>query len=392
MSLTKLTRGTVTSKVPVRSVVAPVAPRAKAPASSFQAAKPTKVALQTPQQDAARRARQVLSASKPVGTQGTVVEDPTDVNDGNDVSGPRADAARAELAANLVAEGTALGALSSTDRTSYLALKRELQRGGDPVAGLALQTMLLEGCFTKHPQLLANLNGVLMQPLTPEIPRHILLPELVQELATPASMNQTSKGTCVPTSINMQLAMNDPAEYVRLISGLATPEGSVVTRGGDVLQREPGVFEDGTVRSIPQKLLAPALMELGNGAHEYDNATDTHTGQFLWFKQESHGLSAERTDRALESLYGRDFAYHSTNSERDRSRALDFVREQVGSGGSVLTAVRWGDGAHEVLVTGTETRDGVEHVRYQNPWGTIEVMPMDEFKARMLFINYEAKS
>ncbi|MGV3620921.1 MAG: hypothetical protein ACO1OB_08890 [Archangium sp.] len=338
---------------------------------------------------AARRALYALIGWRPNKGQGTVVADPSDVNDGADVSGDRAAAAVAQLSVNRIAEYTAINQLPKDDRAAYLALSRELRKpGGDPVAAFALQTMLLDGRVTKNPDLLKNLNAMLTQPLAPEIELRILLPELIQEIAVPDSMNQTTKNTCVPTVINMQLAMNDPAEYVRLVSGLATPEGTVTTRGGDALLREPGVFTDGTTRSLPQKLMAPAVMELSNGKHDYDNASDRHTGLII----EQWGMSPWRADAALESLTGREHEFKLTLTNRAREAAMNTVDAELKRGESVVAVIWWQDGAHALLVTGTEMRDGVEHVRYQNPWGVLEVMPKAEFESRLFFINYDAKN
>ncbi len=369
-------------------------PAAPTPASAFSPASAVRVALRPPVvSDAVRHTRQVLErliTSKSPRGAGVVVEDAPDVNDPQDVSGRRAEEARAALATNTLAERVALMQLSESDRAAYLAVRRELLRdGGDPVAALALQTMLLEGRLARHPQLLANLQAVVSQALAPELDRQQLLADLVQEVAVPEAINQTSKGTCVPTAIGIQLAMNDPAEYVRLVSGLATPEGTVVTRGGDVLRREPGVFDDGTSRSTAQRLLAPALMELGNGDHEYDNGADQNQERVLWWTNEYQGLYPEQADRILESLYGRDFAYHSLGSQTERERAMDYVSERLAQGESVLVAVAWGDGGHQLLVTGTELVDGVEYVRYVNPWGRVERLPMSEFVERMRAVNYD---
>lgn len=396
MSITKLARGQVKSKVEQPRASAPAAKTTKPASSSFQGANSaSKVALPSTGfsiDDVVRNAKRALFAIigwRPNNGQGTVVADPSDVNDGADVSGERAEQAVAQLSVNRVAEYAAVNQLPKEDRASYLALSRELRRpGGDPVAALALQTMLLDGRVTKNPELLKNLNAMLTQPLAPEIELRILLPELVQEIAVPEAMNQTSKNTCVPTVINMQLAMNDPAEYARLVAGLATPEGRVTTRGGDALVREAGVFTDGTTRSLPQKLMSPAVMELANGKQSYDNDADRHTGLII----EQWGMSPWRADAALESLTGKNHEFALTMTNGARENAMRTLDSRIERGDSTLSVIWWGDSLHALLVTGSEMRDGVEHVRYQNPWGVVEVMPKAEFESRLFFMNYEAKS
>jgi len=47
-------------------------------------------------------------------------------------------------------------------------------------------------------------------------------------------------GTCAPTTLAIDLAMRNPAEYARIALGLASPEGRVTLAGGLEIQREPG--------------------------------------------------------------------------------------------------------------------------------------------------------
>ncbi len=320
--------------------------------------------------------------------RGEILEDAPNVNDPADVLNF---GATQERLANALAEAVALMNLPKEDVAAYRALMDELA-STDPVAALALQTMLLEGKFEAHPELLKTLEGVLTQDLAEGIDRAQLLGDLVQELAVPSAINQMNRGTCVATAIGIQLAMNDPTEYARLIAGLATPEGTVTTRGGAVLKREDGVLTDGTNRSVTQRLLAPALMELGNGGRDYDNGDDQSYpvifGNTIPLGGYS-GLYPGDADRILEALYGRDFAFHNISSGKDRDQAADYIRDQVAQGNSVLAAVAWGNGGHQLLVTGTETVDGVEYVTYINPWGSVERMTMDEFKERLRAVNYD---
>lgn len=375
------------------------------PASGFDAPKSSPVDLQVCRKpptkaEAIARARELLEG-KPMDRQdGTsvVVEDAPYVNDERDLNGKRADAALTQLSDNAQLEAEALATLSPKDRARYLAVKDTLLEGsdgkpnGDPVAALALQTMLLEGklpgekALGGKDTLLGGLAKLTKQDLADGVDRQQLLADLVQEVAVPEAVAQRNRGTCVPTSIEIQLIQQNPAEYVRLVSGLASPSGEVTTRGGDVLKREDGVLTDGTLRSLPQKLLAPALMELGDGVADYDNADDKHHGGGI---DGQTGLTAAQADVVLESLYGHDFAFQTTSSAEEKKAGTDFVLDELAAGRSVLVGLKWGDGGHKVLVTGTETRDGVEYVKIINPWGREELIPRDDFEARLRNVNYD---
>lgn len=367
----------------------------------FEPKLPPKVVLAPPKkpataEEAIKRARELLEGAPRTSTDGTsvVTENAPDVNDPRDLAGKRADAAKAQLLDNSALEADALLKLSPKDRARYQAVKDALLADpkADPVAALALQTMLLEGklpgakALGGSDTLLGGLEKLTTLELGENVDRQQLLADLVQECATPSSVSQESKGTCVPTSIEIQLLQTNPAEYVRLVSGLASKAGEVTTVGGDVLKVEPDALTDDTGRSVSQRLLAPALMEIGNGRSDYDNTDDEHHGPESDGKS---GLTAAQADRVLESLYGKDFAFMTTDDAKEKKAGTDFVMDELEAGRSVLVGLQWGDGGHKVLVVGTETRDGQEYVKIINPWGREESIPKDDFEKRLRNVNYD---
>lgn len=379
---------------------APVAPP-KLPPSVFQPTSPPKVTL-TPspkppptKDEAIRRARELLEGSPLERQSGTsvVTEDAPDVNSSSDQL-IRGATAKGQLLDNAPLEGDALLKLSPKDRARYDTVKKALlaEPNADPVAALALQTMLLEGklpgakALGSKDTLLGGLEKLAGQEVSPGVDRQQLLSDVVQECATPSATNQKSKGTCVATSIEIQLLQKNPAEYVRLVSGLASPSGEVKTAGGDVLKVEPGALTDDTNRSLSQRLLAPALMELGNGRSDYSNEDDQHHGPE---SDGQSGLTAAQADRILESLYDKDFAFQTTDDAKEKTAGTDFVMDELKAGRSVLVGLDWGDGGHKVLVVGSETRDGKEYVKVINPWGREESIPRDDFEKRLRNVNYD---
>ena len=382
------------------------APIKKAPRSDFELARAKGPSLDgrrpiVTRDDAIKRARELLEGkvTSTTGADGhVVVQDAPHVNDSADLKGKRADEAARQVADNVALEGEALDKLSPRDRARYHSVKKALMEAGegrphgDPVGALALQTMLLEGklpgekAIGGKDTLLTSLSRLNQQELAPGIDRQQLLADVVQEVAVPEAIAQRNRGTCVPTSIEIQLAQQNPAEYVRLIAGLASPTGEVTTVGGDVLKREVGVIDDGTPRSMSQKLLAPALMELGDGLADYNNEEDKHVGGELDGKS---GLTAAQADVVLESLYGHDFAFQSTQSAEEKKAGTDFVLEELKAGRDVIVGIKWGTGGHKVLVTGTQTRDGVDYLKVINPWGREELIPRKDFEARLRNVNYD---
>jgi hypothetical protein len=352
--------------------------------------------------DAITRARKLLETGRSGGSSfenSVVTNDAPNVNDRRDVSGQRARDAKAQVLDNSRLEGEALLGLSPKDRERYQKVKDALlapsegKPNGDPVAALALQTMLLEGKLPGDraaggkDTLLGGFEKLATQELGSGIDRQQLLSDVVQEVASPMAINQSTKGTCVASSIQMQLIQNNPAEYVRLVSGLASPSGEVKTVGGDTLRVEAGALTDSTGRSVSQRLLAPALMELGNGRADYNNADDKHHGGAAGSNET--GLTASQADRVLESLYGKDFAFSQTRSAQEKAAGTQLVLDEVAAGRSVLVGLDWNTGGHKVLVTGTETRDGQEYITIMNPHGRQESISRAEFEERLRNVNYD---
>ncbi len=344
-------------------------------------------------------ARTLLTRGRPSwGTQtienSTVTNDAPKVNDRADVNGRRGQQARTQLLDNAPLERDALMRLSPADQERYQTVKDALlepapgRRNGDPVAALALQTTLLEGglpgdrALGGSDTLLSGLEHMATQEVAPGIDRQQLLSDVVQEVATPQAVAQSTKGTCMATSIEIQLLRDNPAEYVRLVSGLASPDASVRTAGGDQLAVEPTALTDDTGRSVSQRLLAPALMELGNGSANYDNTTDLHsTG--------GNGLSTQQADTVLGSLYGRDFAFSDVRTDDERARGNQQVMDELASGNSVVVGLQWIEFGHAVLATGREQRGDELYVNIINPWGREESILASEFQERLLMVNYD---
>lgn len=321
-----------------------------------------------------------------------VVRDAANVNDSRDTleTSTRHQAAVTQLEENKALEAAQLERLSPADRQKYDAVKQRCLDANDPVAAVALQKMLFEGKLPGDEDLkgegttldhLAALSDE-NTPLAEGIDRNALVTDLVQELATPSSINQGPRGTCAPTTLAIQLAMNDPAEYARIAAGLASPDGEVVLAGGQTLTREEGTAaDDKTGRSTTQRLIGSAFMELANGDRDYDNASG-----------EGAGAWSDKLDVLYEAVTGRKMSDQRLTTDEQRAGAMDIIDTQLRAGAAVPVALAWGDGYHKVLVTGTETVNGQEYVKYTNPWGREERIPRADFEKRLADISYDPRA
>lgn len=359
--------------------------------------------------EARRAAEEVWFANRPEESESYLRAE----RDAFDVNSPRVDPfgtpippdeegdrmALGQMEANRALEKAALQELPAGARQQYEDVARRLEQ--DPQAGLALQILLLEGKLTHGPRaedgddLLTSLHELATHPAAEGIDREALVGDVVQELATPSAIAQKNRGTCTATTLQIKLALERPAEYARLVAGLASPTGEVQMANGDTLRREPGTGTGAQLqaqyqgkpvmihdlRSVSSQLWQPALMQYGYGPdHDYDNRTDTVSGGAApgvsMVNRMASGLSGQ------EATFVRSWREEGGQQVDNRDAVLAALRREVAQR-PVAAGIVWGEqdrpGGHEILVT----RMDAERVYFDNPHGIEESMALAEFKDRL---------
>lgn len=207
-----------------------------------------------------------------------------------------------------------------------------------------------------------------------------LLSSTIEEVARPGAINQHSKGTCTVTSISYALSSRNPAEYARLVQGLASPTGEVRMRNGEVLTRnDTGIAPDSaTNRSPSERLLQSSLMEYGNGQfYSYDNVRDSHSsvgslplqgalrianriGVYEGRSSGGAGLSDDEIQRVQGAVFGTS---PTVSRGPDARTALDGLRGAAP--GTATLALPWNKSGHAV----TFERIEGDRIYFRNPWG-----------------------
>ncbi len=255
----------------------------------------------------------------------------------------------------------------------------------DPAAEDALDRMLVEGRLSGDGQaVLEELARLTTEPLADGLERRPLVADTVQEIADPTRINQQGYGTCVPTTASIHLARNEPSEYVRLVRGLASPEGEVTLANGDRLRRDSGTIDEpddyeGAERTQSSRLLVPALMEYGNGSLDYDAVDDSHQLDLgLFHKYVGRGLDPSGMNRIMEGMTGEEWDTELV-SRREAEDITEEIAQRTRAGEDVPVALRWGDGGHAVLVFAIDD----DNVHYVNPWGKEETLPREVFETHL---------
>lgn len=197
-----------------------------------------------------------------------------------------------------------------------------------------------------------------------------MLGQIVETLANPGLIRQGNRGTCAATTAQYFMAINHPAEYVRLVSDLLT-EGRTRTAGGREYLRDPGSLarDNNPLRRDVDRIIQVTLMDQrsvdGRGRGTYDNATDEHATGLS-------GLPQRTVTDILNEMTGREgyFANRSYNP----SALVEDMRRPLARGVEIPVMLRWDpnpesrDSLHELLVTRIEG----EFVYMRNPWGAVE--------------------
>ncbi|MDY7227373.1 hypothetical protein [Hyalangium rubrum] len=321
----------------------------------------------------------------------TVTTDAADVESpSNSKTGARGWQATEQLKANERLEQQRLASLFPQQRAQYTAVKEAtLNRASNPVAALALQKLLFEGKLAGGKDLAGKgtvldhlVSAAWGDTLDGRVDRNTFVTDLVQELATPSAINQGSRGTCAPTAMSINLALNHPAEYARIMRDLASPSGTVTLADGKTTltrEAETSFLPDGSGRALTQRLMAPVFMEASNGERAYNDWNDSGAG-----------ASATGLDALHDAVYGRNMAHKELHGSEARDEAMKQIDSELASGQNVLAGIWWNaDGGHEVLITGTEKLNGQDYLKFINPWGTEERMLRSVFHSRLIGINYD---
>ena len=273
--------------------------------------------------------------------------------------------------------------LSPDSLTKYQAVRKSAGNEGKVASGdtyspaLSLKDLKESGRLESHQDsegetLLENLHDLCSDTSTDTgSKREELLRWSLIHLAHPGKTfhQLESKTTCVPTTLAYDLMVENPAEFVRLVDGLSSPNGEVALANGDILS-DPG-FHDETPDSggSPiEKLLQASLMNFGKPDLTY-SLNDDKFGD-----TPSVGLLADEVESLVDAVTGKDHDWFVPSLS-------EFEKSLKTTDSTIPTVLMWDGPAEE----GQKTEDGEtihshhmvlatdideDFVYIRNPWGT----------------------
>jgi hypothetical protein len=314
----------------------------------------------------------------------TILEDPPALYE--DDPAPSAKE-RAELATKATA---ARAELAPEQAAQYDAIAHALE--GNAQGEDTLHRLAASGKLKGDEALVKHLGEMAKQPLAEGIDRQQLLTETLRAVENPVRMDQEDTNTCGGVSAQIMLALKNPAEYVRLVGGLSTPEGSVKLAGGETIRRDAEWQnpEKGAGRALGLKLLTPPLMDMAQlPGLKHDAKTDENKllgHNMPGFLQEflGEGNLGMGEAKVASQLMGEKRDMHLfSNTSRDKD--WDTLKQTLDAGrGPITTGMYYrppGRDAiqHYVLIEGV--KDG--QVTFVNPWGKRERISEADYKSHI---------
>ncbi|MBI2921699.1 MAG: hypothetical protein HYY18_11505 [Planctomycetes bacterium] len=222
-----------------------------------------------------------------------------------------------------------------------------------------------------------NLVLLASRPTAPGIRLHSLVVDLLREVSDPVAVVQGSRQTCAAATVQMLLAARAPAEYVRLVRGLAASHGRVRFASGSVLRRCPGTERaDDSGRSPASRLVQAAFMDFANAADRYHPARDKsdrrHGPSYT-------GLFTDQSDRLLEAATARRWDSWEVG-DPPGTQAMRDIGEAISAGELVPVALFTDEIRHAYLVERMDAR----RVVCLNPWGRRDEFAPEDFRKRLL--------
>jgi hypothetical protein len=291
---------------------------------------------------------------------------------------------RLQIANRRQNEDMAARRLSSSDYLAYVTVRDLVET--DAESRLALQNLVLSGKLNGQPaadgkSAWHHLSQMAKGPLGAGVDRENLVAHTLEELDNPVKIYQGDHNSCAAAVAAIILARKQPAEYLRLIGGLAAQAGTVTLAGGKAIARRQDWSAQDGGRSIGQAMLQSSLTQFGvyeGGGLEYDNRTDR-------ISDGGTGLSYAEANIVYKGVFAND--HEALEFYDDRSgveNAIKRIAQATAAGDQVPAGVSWSGGRnHKILIDKVDTF----RVYYTNPYGSREWMTTGEFKNRLTNVN-----
>lgn len=279
----------------------------------------------------------------------------------------------------------AFSALSAEGKAQLATVLARLDEKGLSVMGALLENVpeALAEQDALGNSLLSSLSQLATQPLNAALTGHTTTEELLSnvllDVMNPNRIEQGTATTCTVASMQFELVADEPAEYARLMAGLAGPKGVATMKGGGDLRIGPGDADerarDG--RSVSQTLFQSATMEYANGRFSnYDPVLGVSVNERTG--EQRLGLKPDNQQALLEKLFGVKYSIDRLFSEGEAAKALAKLVGWDSRGfrnRPIVVDLDQGKFNHAVTLESVSK----EKVVFRDPYGVLRSMPASTF-------------
>jgi hypothetical protein len=315
----------------------------------------------------------------------TIVRRPMGTESKNAARAIDNDVAAAEVQAQSAAIAQIVATWSPQQQAQFQGLQTLAK--DDPQAQRALDLLVSKGALggeaAAGKALLGALGNLSTSDMAPGLDRATIVRDVLQEIADPVRINQGTFGTCAATATQIMLVVHRPAEYVRLMAGLASPTGTATLATGVPMERVPETLNQapGDGRSVTSRLFQSAAVQFGSQKpYDYLAAAQDHV-------EGGAGLTPVGRERLLQNSLGAKVDFTALlpgeDGPTEQAALLAHLQQAASPTNPVSVGVHWGKNAagganHVILVTGVDAKN----VDVINPQGDQETLSHAEFLAR----------
>jgi hypothetical protein len=204
----------------------------------------------------------------------------------------------------------------------------------------------------------------------------------LHDISMPTDISQEEIGTCAGTSVQIQLAMRNPVEYLKMIDTLAKNKPYISVSGKSIPPNftftNEGETTHDTKRTISSKIIQNSIMDYADG----------DTRNFDSSKNDS-GLDTDFTAKALNDIVGLNVEslYSSMFSGSQLVNILS--KSNISYNNPVEISMEYQKTGRDVIHSVNVVSMDSNNVTIVNPWGREETFPIEALKTRIMSVSHD---
>ncbi|MEW5743552.1 MAG: hypothetical protein AB1938_31865 [Myxococcota bacterium] len=207
------------------------------------------------------------------------------------------------------------------------------------------------------------------------------------DIARPSRIWQGRAPTCTVSTMQYELARQQPAEYARLMAGLIC-DGEVKMKGGGVLRAESNALaasrENRDLRSRSEAIFQTAAMEYANGLDNYQ-ALEQRTDK-LFFGEDYRGLFPGQIRNMVGQLFGVSYKTREIANDAQAREELGQILARERPNRPVIFDISMGPKSNHLVAL-----EGIrgDKVYFRDPTtGDVRSMSKEKFVKKLVAVHY----